>query len=71
LLGAADELRIPREAATAAARPKLNFLSACRRVVAWANPLASSSNLLFILFLSFLLFALLLTINQLQPVATA
>src|SRR5258708_28699064 len=29
------------------------LLNACRRVTDWANPLASSSNLLFITFLSF------------------
>src|SRR5262249_53700968 len=38
-----------------AASPTPNFFSACRRVVDWAKPLASSSNLSFILFLSFCL----------------
>jgi hypothetical protein len=37
------------------AKPTPNFFSACRRVVDWANPLASSSNLLFMLFLLFCL----------------
>jgi hypothetical protein len=32
-----------------------NFLSACRRVADWAKPLANSSNLSFMAFLSFAL----------------
>src|SRR5206468_11144631 len=35
------------------ATPTLNFFNAPRRVADWANPLASSSNLLFTTFLSF------------------
>jgi hypothetical protein len=42
----------PKQASAMPARPTPNFFSACRRVADWANPLASSSNLLFILFLS-------------------
>src|SRR3989454_8364066 len=44
------------DAATALpARPTPNFFSAPRRVTDWARPLASSSNLSFIAFLSFLI----------------
>jgi hypothetical protein len=42
----------PKQASAMPARPKPNFFSACRRVADWANPLASSSNLLFTIFLS-------------------
>jgi hypothetical protein len=38
----------PKQASAIPANPKPNFFSACRRVTDWANPLASSSNLLFI-----------------------
>src|SRR2546428_4472962 len=43
----------PSEASAKPARPMPNFLSAARRVTDWARPLASSSNLSFITFLSF------------------
>src|SRR5438105_4824082 len=46
----------PNQASATPARPMLNFFSACRRVTDWANPLASSSNLLFMGFFSFLVF---------------
>ena len=42
----------PKQASAIPARPTPNFFSDCRRVVDWANPLASSSNLSFTLFLS-------------------
>jgi hypothetical protein len=41
----------PKQASAIPARPTPNRFSACRRVADWANPLASSSNLVFILFL--------------------
>jgi hypothetical protein len=43
----------PKQASAMAAKPTPNLLSACRRVTDWATPLASSSNFLFITFLSF------------------
>jgi hypothetical protein len=46
----------PKQASAIPARPTPNLFSACRRVVDWANPLASSSNLLIITVLSFLFF---------------
>src|SRR5438270_152741 len=45
----------PRQARAMAARPALNLLSAARRVTDWARLFVSSSNWLFMLFLSFLL----------------
>ena len=47
----------PKQASAMPARPTPNFFSACRRVADWANPLANSSNLLFIFF-AFVLFVL-------------
>src|SRR6516225_1534576 len=47
----------PKQASAMPARPTPNFFSACRRVADWANPLANSSNLLFI-FLAFVWFVL-------------
>jgi hypothetical protein len=44
----------PKQASAIPASPMPNFFSACRRVVDWANPLASSSNLSLMFFLSFL-----------------
>src|SRR6266496_4867230 len=46
----------PRVASAIPARPTPNFLSAPRRVTDWAMFLASSSNLSFIVFLSFSIF---------------
>src|SRR6185295_18985192 len=43
----------PSEASAIPARPRPNLFSAARRVTDWARPLASSSNWLFITFLSF------------------
>ncbi len=40
----------PKQASTIPATPRLNCFSACRRVIDWAIPLASSSNLVFICF---------------------
>ena len=50
----------PKQASAMPARPRLNFFSAARRVADWARLLVSSSNWLFIAFLSFglLLFVL-------------
>jgi len=42
----------PKQASAMPARPTPNFFSAARRVTAWARLLVSSSNGLFILFLS-------------------
>src|SRR5205807_7833643 len=44
-----------RFGSTMPARPTPNFFSAARRVTDWARPLVSSSNLLFMFFLSFVL----------------
>src|SRR5436309_12144403 len=46
----------PREASSTPASPTPNRRSACRRVADWARFLASSSNLLFIPFLTFCVF---------------
>src|SRR5437867_8802934 len=43
-------LASPKQASAIPARPAPNFFNACRRVTDWANPLASSSNLLFMTF---------------------
>jgi hypothetical protein len=43
----------PKQARAMPVRPAPNFFSAARRVTDWAMLFASSSNLLFILFLSF------------------
>jgi hypothetical protein len=43
----------PKQASTIPASPTPNFLNASRRVTDWANPLASSSNLLFMTFFVF------------------
>src|SRR5437867_5581301 len=48
----------PKQASAMPARPRPNFFSAARRVTDWARLFVSSSNLLFILFLSFRLFAI-------------
>jgi hypothetical protein len=40
----------PKQATAIAAKLTPNLFSACRRVTDWANPLASSSNLLLITF---------------------
>ena len=48
----------PKQASAIPARPTPNRFKACRRVTDWANPLANSSNLLFITFLSFLFVSL-------------
>ena len=42
----------PKQASATPLRARPNFFSACRRVTDWANPLASSSNMLFMTFLS-------------------
>jgi hypothetical protein len=52
--GAAAAGLIPRAAATAATSPTLNLFNAARRVTDWAIALVSSSNLLFMCFLSVL-----------------
>jgi len=44
----------PKQASAMPARPTPNFFSAARRVTDWAIALVSSSNLLFIFFLSVL-----------------
>jgi hypothetical protein len=43
----------PKQANAIPARPTPNFLNACRRVTDWAICLVSSSNLLFMVLLSF------------------
>jgi hypothetical protein len=43
----------PKHASAITASPRPNFFSAARRVTDWAKLLVISSNLLFILFLSF------------------
>src|SRR5438105_546795 len=43
----------PKQASAMPASPTPNFFSAARRVTDWARLLVSSSNLLFIVFLSF------------------
>src|SRR6516164_7275900 len=67
VLPAAALFASPKPASAIPARPTPNFFSACRRVVDWANPLASSSNLLFILFLSICCFAVLLSVKREPP----
>jgi hypothetical protein len=43
----------PKQASAMPARPTLNFFSAARRVTDWAMLFVSSSNLWFMIFLSF------------------
>src|SRR6266566_5938166 len=50
---AGERLMVRKQASTAPARLTLNFFSAARRVTDWAMLLVSSSNWLFIFFLSF------------------
>src|SRR5947209_17043013 len=51
----------PKQASAMPARPTPNFFSAARRVTDWARLLVTSSNLSFLLFLSFGLFLFLIT----------
>src|SRR2546423_4530101 len=46
----------PRKTSAIPARPAPNLFSACRRVTDWAKPLATSSNLRFMIFLFLFLF---------------
>jgi len=56
----------PKQARAMPARPMPNFFSAPRRVSDWAIVLASSSNLLFMFFLSFGLFVSVFTADYLD-----
>src|SRR5215471_12067941 len=57
----------PKHASAIPARPTPNFLNACRRVTDWAICLVSSSNLLFMFFLSFVLFVSVFTADIRTP----